>query len=35
MENWLYLYIEHTVKNGKPFYKKLAGRFVDKVSDSL
>ncbi len=22
MKTWLYFYIEHTVKNGKPFYKE-------------
>lgn len=23
MKTWLYFYIEHTVKNGKPFYKGI------------
>lgn len=23
MKTWLYFYIEHTVKNGKPFYKEI------------
>ncbi|WP_266095374.1 hypothetical protein [Acinetobacter brisouii] len=22
MRNWIYFYIEHTIKNGQPFYKE-------------
>lgn len=23
MKNWIYLYIEHTIKYGEPFYKEV------------